>query len=196
MKPQNAQQTANPDWRTDIFLIFRSSEIMSEKKRRKLHDIFESILDEHLGFMSGKIIKKGESEQRKYFQIDYRCTTVGELSKDYQKKPIELPFDHLKQENIIEFKSFHEVLNEKTFRNYIGRALITETEGRTDLQTESRVNLQGKVTLTIITTRKPEALIACGNYAIEQISDWKYKSRCFKDLDVFILVIRRMDKEG
>ena len=97
---------------------------MIEKERRKLHDILESILDEHLEFMSGKIIKRGDSEQRKYFRVDYRCTTEGELQNYPVARPSVLPFDHLKEVNVIEFKTFHEVLNEVTFRNYIARALL------------------------------------------------------------------------
>ena len=153
------------------------------------HDVIETILDEHLGFMSGKTIKRGEREQRRYFRVDYQCSTVGDIPESPGSKPQVLPFEHLKDENIIEFKSCHQVLNEKIFRNYVARALVVETE--------SPVDHQGKVSLTIITTRKPISLIACGKYAIEQINDWKYKSRCFMDLEVFIIVIKGMrDKKA
>jgi hypothetical protein len=154
------------------------------------HKIIQIILDQFLSFMSGKIIREATREYTRYFQVDYYCL-AQEKPKPDSHKPMLLPFDHLKERNIIEYKSIHQVVNEATFRQYVARALLLESS-------EVENNYQGKMTLTILTTRRPDTLIATPEYAIRPINEWKYKSEWIKDLDVYILVQKGMrgKKEG
>lgn len=101
-----------------------------------------------------------------------------------KQKDIIKPFDHLKERNLIEYKSLHEVLNEQTFRNYVSRALNAESC--------EKISFQNKTTLTVLTTRKPISLLKNDKYIIIKINEWKYRSYCMPDLDVFIIVIKGM----
>jgi hypothetical protein len=83
------------------------------------------------------------------------------------------------------------VVNETTFREYVGRALVFQNA-------EHKEEYLDRMTLTILTTRKPESLIKTGLYDIEQVNDWKYRSLCFPRIQISILVIKDMrdHKEG
>lgn len=150
------------------------------------HDLIQDIFREYLSMMSGKIIQEASKEYPSYFQADYYCLVKGELS-DKDKKNIVRPFDHLKERNIIEYKSGYESLNEATFRQYVGRALLLENPDR-------GLSYQGKMTLTILTTMKPEMFTKTA-YRIEPINKWKYISRWIENLDIYILVQKEMRGE-
>ena len=152
----------------------------------KWHDIIQEILKEYLGLMSGKEVQEAGKERATYFQADYYCLVTGNL--DLPDKPKVMPFDHLKERNIIEYKSIHQTLNEARFRHYIGRALLLENP-------EGEASFQGKMTLTILTTRKPEKLFAVKQYKIKAVNRWKYVSSFLKDLDIYILVQKEMRGE-
>lgn len=164
-----------------------------EKEKVYRHKIIQDILDNYLSLMSGKIIKGPGREQQRYSRVDYLCETEGELAQPPFHKEMVLPFDHLKPNSchIIEFKSLWQVLNESTFREYVGRALVFENS-------DPKEKYLGRLTLTILTTRKPESLISNGLYAIDKINEWKYISRCFPILDITILVVKGMrnQKQG
>ncbi len=152
---------------------------MKKQENVDWHGIIQDILDEHLPLLSGKKISKQEREFQKFFKVDYYCETEGDLPKDNLLRP----FDHLKKANILEYKSFREILSENVFRYYVARALFMESH-------YANLSLQGETTLTIITSRKPEKLFAIKEYAIEPINKWKYRSRFLKDLDIYFLVLR------
>ena len=151
------------------------------EERKDWHKIVQEILEDigNLQLLSGKLITGKAREYQQMIRADFICHTEGDVLCDREKKIVR-PFDHFKQRNIVEYKSAWEVVNEKTFRRYIGRTLDAETCDDTDYQ--------GKTTLTILTTRRPESLMACKKYKIERINEWKYRSRWIDDLDVFILV--------
>lgn len=150
------------------------------------HEIIQNILDENLGFMSGKKIKEAAREYPKYFFVDYYCLTEGDLP-EAKEEAMTRPFDHLEERNLIEYKSIHQVLNEKTFRLYAARALY--------LEGEEENSYQGKMTLTILTSHKPQTLLGMPEYKIEKINDWKYISHWLKDLKIYILVQKEMRKK-
>ena len=156
------------------------------KELIKWHDIIQEILKQHLGLMSGKILQEAGKERSTYFQADYYCLVTGNLSEPDQPKI--LPFDHLKERNIIEYKSIHEVLNEEMFRHYVGRALLLETP-------EKEISYRGRMTLTILTTRKPKQLFGIAEYKVKSINKWKYVSSWVKDLEIYILVQKEMRGE-
>jgi hypothetical protein len=139
----------------------------SEKKKRiNWHEIIQEILDKHLPLMSGKEIEDLARERQHLIRVDYYCAAKGELPESATSDEIR-PFDHLKARNIIEYKSFHEVLNEALFRHYAGRALAMEWINETK-------HYQGKMTLTILTTHKPKALLKQTAYHFQEIFPWKY----------------------
>ncbi|RMD98476.1 MAG: hypothetical protein D6812_13340, partial [Deltaproteobacteria bacterium] len=86
---------------------------------------------------------------------------------------------------MIEYKSIHEVLNERVFRKYVARAFYLET-------LDPQKARQGKTTLTIVTARKPVTLLKKEIYRFERIERWKYVSRWIEDLGIFLLVQREM----
>lgn len=149
------------------------------------HEIIQEILENYLPLMSGKVIKDASREYPKYLHVDYYCLTEGVLSEAQIDKTMIRPFDHLKNRNLIEYKSIHEVLNEGMFRQYVARALFLENP-------DQNTSYRGEMTLTILTTRKPESLISVKEYAITQLNAWKYKSEWIKDLDIYILVQKGM----
>lgn len=155
------------------------------EERKDWHKILQEILEDigNLQLLSGKIIAGKAREYHQMIRADFVCHTEGDLPSN-KLKPIIRPFSHFKKRNIVEYKSGWEVVNEKTFRRYIGRALDAETCDDTDYQ--------GETTLTILTTHKPDSLIAKKEYKIERINEWKYRSNWICDLDVFILVHREM----
>lgn len=165
---------------------------MNESERIRWHKIIQDMLDHYLGFMSGKVIKGKGREQQRYIRGDYFCRTEGDLLPSSTKN-MTRPFDHLNpySAHLIEYKSLWQVLNESTFREYVGRALVFQNA-------DPQEGYLYRLTLTILTTRKPESLIDTGLYAIEQVNDWKYISRCFPRLEITILVIKGMrdKKEG
>ena len=56
------------------------------------------------------------------------------------------------------------------------------------------ISYRGDVTLTILTTHKPE-LFFIDYYKFERINKWKYRSLFFKDLEIYVLVQREMRDE-
>jgi hypothetical protein len=134
--------------------------------------------------MSGKIIEEAQREEMRSFQVDYFCRATGKPGPKPKQEGIK-PFDHLKRYNIIEYKSIHEVLNEQTFRHYVGRALAIEGAPK-------QKGWQGQTTLTILTTRLPSRLLSRKAYGFEEIHPWKFRSTWIDDMDIVILVQRRM----
>ena len=149
------------------------------------HSIIQDILDEHLPLLSGKKIKEGAREFSRYIKIDYYCEVEGDLPLEDEGRDIIRPLNHLKEKNVIEFKSYHETLNESTFRHYVMRALAVEMP-------KLGVSYQGKVTLTILSSRVPETLLKIPEYHFKPITKWKYHSSFIKDLDIYILIQREM----
>ncbi len=147
------------------------------------HKIVQNILEQHLSLLSGKVVAAGSREHHNMIRVDFFCHVKGDIPKE-KLKPIMRPFNHLKERNLIEYKSMHDVVNEKMFRHYVSRALYMETC--------EKLPYQGKTTLTIFTTRRPTALINKKRYSITPVNEWKYQSRWIKDLDVFIIVQKDM----
>ena len=116
-------------------------------------------------------------------RADFVCQTESDIPSD-QLKPIVRPLSHFKRRNVLEYKSFSEVLNENTFRYYIGRALCAENCDDT--------KYLGETTLTILTLHKPLSLLALEKYKFEQLTPWKYRSNYIDELDIYILVQRKM----
>ncbi len=110
--------------------------------------------------MSGKRVRKLERERRSYFRLDYLCVAREGEGGAPGGGGEDLPFGHFKELNLIEYKSAFESLSEQTFRNYVGRALLVETE-------ERGKSYQGRLTLTIVTSRRPRALLKCEEYGFE-----------------------------
>lgn len=79
----------------------------------------------------------------------------------------------------------HEVLNEGMFRQYLARVLFAENPNREE-------TYQGEMTLTILTTHTPKTVLACKEYGFKKIHRWKYESRFFKDLEIYLLIQREM----
>lgn len=160
-------------------------------ERKAWHGILQEMLEDpgNLQVLSGKIIAGKAREYHQLIRADFICHTKGAVPEG-RLKPIIRPFDHFKRRNLLEYKSTWEVVNEKTFRRYIGRVL--------DAETCDDIDYQGETTLTILTSHKPEALLAKPEYKIEPINSWKYQSRVIPHLDIFILVQREMRglKEG
>jgi hypothetical protein len=150
------------------------------------HEMIQNIFDKYLPLMSGKVIKEPGREYPRYFEVDYYCLAEGNLPELADSKIVR-PFDHFKKRNIIEYKSIHQVLNEDTFRHYVGRALLMENS--------DFYSYRSSLTLTILTTRKPLSLIKEKTYALKKINDWKYRSYWIKDLEVYILVQKEMRKK-
>ena len=91
------------------------------------HKFFQEIIEdsENLKELSGKIISLKAREHQQTIRADFICQTERDIPAE-QLKPIVRPFSHFKHRNVLEYKSFSEVLNENTFRYYIGRALCAE----------------------------------------------------------------------
>lgn len=177
---------ARPFGSTFLTQVRRQS--VAGQRKADRHEILGSILDEYLELMSGKQIRKGDSEQRRYFRVDYLCSALSAPAITTSDPAVLRPFEHLMKKNVIEYKSCYEALNEKTFRNYVGRALLVETE-------EAGPGHQGQVTLTILTSRKPQGLLGSGRYRLEPVERWKYVSHWIEDLRIVILVLREMKGE-
>ncbi len=153
---------------------------MAARKRIDWHKLLQDILDNHLEMMSGKQVLEADREMSAHFRIDYFCrcgsgppagraATIGGIR----------PFDHLKTCNVIEYKSIHQTLNERTFRAYVAKTLLMET----------RIGSQDETTLTILLTRLPRALLK-SRYGFEQLTPWKYRSRFLPSLDIYLLIQR------
>ncbi|MDJ0836076.1 MAG: hypothetical protein QNK37_06125 [Acidobacteriota bacterium] len=149
------------------------------------HDILQTILDNHLAMMSGKQILETEREVSKHMRIDYYCRTAPGRPEDPAENVEGIrPFDHLLEYNVFEYKSIHETLNERMFREYAARAIIFETR-------HGEQSLQDKLTLNIILTRVPRNLLQNPNYSFTAVTPWKY--RCdFQGLPVYLLIQRKM----
>ena len=79
------------------------------------------------------------------------------------------------------YKSIHQILDDATFRGYVAKALLLE----------SRLGTRGETTLSILTTRLPRKLLR-NDYGFEEITPWKLRSRFFPDLDIYLLIQRKM----
>ncbi len=150
------------------------------------HPILQMILDDQLELMSGKRILEKGREVFKFYQIDYFCRTGrGKPRGRAARVTGTLPFDHLLEYNVFEYKSINETLNDRTFRNYVARALMFES---CHLKTKS---LRGRLTLTIVLTRLPSAVLKDKTYEFTKLTPWKYYCN-FKGLPVYILIQREM----
>ncbi|MDJ0838260.1 MAG: hypothetical protein QNK37_17215 [Acidobacteriota bacterium] len=149
------------------------------------HPIVQEIFDDHMELMSGKRILERDREVYTHFQIDYFCRTGrGKLrGKAAQIKGIR-PFDHLLEYNVFEYKSINQTLNDKTFREYVARALMFESR-------HTKRSLRGKLTLNILLTRIPTALLKDPTYGFKPLTPWKFYCNCM-GLPVYILIQRKM----
>ena len=138
---------------------------------------------ENLRELSGKVVSLKAREHHQTIRADFICHAENDIPRE-QLPPIVRPFAHFKRRNIIEFKSFHESLNESFFRYYIGRSLYSENC--------DDVKYIGETTLTILTLHKPVSILPIKQYRFEQITPWKYQSHYDEKLDIFILVQREM----
>ena len=154
-------------------------------ERTDWHKFFQEVIEdsENLRELSGKIISLKAREHQQMIRADFICHTESDLPPD-TLPPIIRPFSHFKRRNVVEYKSFREVLNENSFRYYIGRALCAENC--------DEVKYTGETTLTILTLHKPIALFGLEKYKFEQVMPWKYRSNYIDGLDIFILVQREM----
>ncbi len=152
------------------------------------HPIIQDILDEKLGLMSGKAILEGVREWQSYFRVDYFCR--ADPDRPYHGKPAAgvLPFEHLGEANLIEFKSIWERLDELTFRYYAARAMMVE-------YLERQAGRTGRVTLTILTTRRPVKILNDSRYLFERIYRWKYRSDWILPVEIHILIQSGTRKE-
>ena len=154
-------------------------------ERTDWHKFFQEVIEdsENLRELSGKLVSLKAREHQQTIRADFICHTESDLPPD-TLPPIIRPFSHFKRRNVVEYKSFREVLNENNFRYYIGRSLCAENC--------DEVKYTGETTLTILTLHKPIALLGLDWYKFEQITPWKYRSHCFDKLDIYVLVQREM----
>ena len=153
------------------------------------HEIVQDTFDRFMGLLSGRYTKGKSREISHHVRIDYYCQTTKRKRASAQEGDLE-PFNHLKQHNVIEYKSAYEHLSEAKFRFYVGRALVIEGK-------DPQAGWKGKTTLTILTTSRPGKLLNKDEYGFVKIYDWKYKTTCFPHLDVYILIQKEMrDVEG
>ena len=150
------------------------------RSRVPWHELIQDIFDEFLPVMSGRGIEIGDREFNKTFRVDYYCRAGAPLA-GAQDPSVIRPFDHFREHNIIEYKSIHQTLTEAQFRNYVGRALVLENSG-------DGPSLQGRLTLTILTTRTPRKLLAVAAYGFERLADWKYRANWVPELDIIVII--------
>ena len=149
------------------------------------HKFFQEVIEdsENLKELSGKIIALKAREHQQMIRADFICHAESDIPAG-QLKSIVRPFAHFKRRNVVEYKSFSEVLNENIFRYYLGRALCAENC--------DDVKYTGDTTLTILTLHKPLSLFALEKYKFEQLTPWKYRSHYIDDLEIYVLVQREM----
>lgn len=154
------------------------------QKQVNWHDIFQGMLEDqgNLQELCGKIISGKAREYQQQIKVDFVVHTEGNVTE--KLKPIPRPFDHFRKKNLVEYKSTWEVLNEKMFRRYVGRAL--------DAETTEDIDYRNETTLTILTSHKPELLLAQERYKIEPVNAWKYRSSWIEELDIYIIVQKEM----
>ena len=153
------------------------------KKRKLWHQHLEGILQQYMEVMSHMTVVEDHREMEQHFRVDFYCRVDPNEPACTEISGI-LPFDHLLEFNIIEYKSIHQGLDRLTFEEYIARAQLFRTR-------KEKKGLFDRLTLTILLTSTPQKLFKQYAGEFEQLTPWKFRTYA-RGIPVYILIQKRM----